>query len=449
MERNHFDRLSSELITPILLELPTTQALYSLIRASPKAFQVFLASKETILVSLMHQVIRPAAFIDALAAVQASQLKDLGPDRKAVLLFVRKYENKRQKAFEQDGQHYSLATAIALCQLYRSTQYFVKDLTSRSNFYLRRCRDTVTIQTAYGFDLPEDGGLDGLWGSQAEHVVDRDDQYDPLSCEEETRLQRAFYRYELYTQIFGSNMEYMGEKLWELPLDSHFFLDNYQHWEIEELRCVDNYLWSRLSNSFDRIENSFIGIHFLEPSLDLSSQPYTRSAKLREAKCQISSLYMDYLMNLSLPLLHYALRLDRLRMQQEMSSHIYYDSQRRSLSTRLEEYWRMLSRSDGIVVHDYALDTFHQSQPKDTVDRPNEGWLYALSKRGSYRLLTLNTLQSLGYVFWDSQRLREAGFVGPLLIDIDARCRIKRTVLPSFTVNRVYNADDADDAEDA
>ena len=418
MERNHFDRLSSELITPILLELPTPQALYSLIRASPKAFQVFLASKETILVALLHQVIRPAALTDALAAVQASQLKNLGPDRKAVLLFVRKYENKRQKAFEQDGQHYSLATAIALCQLYRSTQYFIKDLTSRSNFYLRRCRDVVTIQTPYGFDLPEDDGFDGLGESQGEQVVDRDDQYDPLSCEEESRLQRAFYRYELYTQIFGSNMEYRGEKLWELPLDSHFFLDNYQHWEIEELRCVDNYLWSRLSNSFDRIENSFIGIQLPEPPLDLSLQSYIRSAKLREAKYQISSLYLDYLMNLSLPLLHHALRLDRLRMQQEMSSHILYDSQKRSLSTRLEEYWRMLSRSDGIIVHDYALAlaTSHQSQFKDTIDRPKEGWLCALSKRGSYRLLTLNTLQSLGYVFWDSRRLREAGFVGPLYV---------------------------------
>ena len=415
MEGNHFDRLSSELITPIMLELPTTKDLYSLIRASPKAFQVFLASKETILVSLMHQVIRPAAFIDALAAVQASQLKDLGPDRRAVLLFVRKYENKRQKAFEQDGQHYSLATAIALCQLYRSTQYFIKDLTSRSNFYLRRCRETLTVQTPYGFDLAEDDGF-GLQGSQGEHVVDRDDQYDPLSWEEESRLQRAFYRYELYTQIFGSNMEYMGEKLWELPLDSHFFLDNYQHWEIEELRCVDNYLWSRLSNTFDRIENSFIGIQLPEPPLDLSLQSYLRSAKLREAKYQISSLYLDYLMNMSLPLLHHALRFDRLRMQQEMSSHIFYDNQKRSLSTRLEEYWRMVSRSDGIVVHNYAHATSHHSQFKDTIDRPNEGWLYALSKRGSYRLSTLNTVQSLGYVFWDSQRLRKAEFVGPLYV---------------------------------
>ncbi|KAM0804660.1 hypothetical protein BDR22DRAFT_817744 [Usnea florida] len=442
MEGNHFDRLSSELITPIMLELPTTKDLYSLIRASPKAFQVFLASKETILVSLMHQVIRPAAFIDALAAVQASQLKDLGPDRRAVLLFVRKYENKRQKAFGQDGQHYSLATAIALCQLYRSTQYFIKDLTSRSNFYLRRCRETLTIQTPYGFDLAEDDGF-GLQGSQGEHVVDRDDQYDPLSCEEESRLQRAFYRYELYTQIFGSNMEYMGEKLWELPLDSHFFLDNYQHWEIEELRCVDNYLWSRLSNTFDRIENSFIGIQLNELPLDLSLQYYLRSAKLREAKYQISSLYLDYLMNMSLPLLHHALRFDRLRMQQEMSSHIFYDSEKRSLSTRLEEYWRLLSRSDGIVVHDYALATSDHSQFKDTIDRPNEGWLYALSKRGSYRSSTLNTVQSLGYVFWDSQRLRKAEFVGPLLIDIDVRCRIKWIVLPSFTVNRTYDADNA------
>ena len=421
MERNHFDRLSSELITPILLELPTTQTLYSLIRASPKAFQVFLASKETILVSLMHRVIRPAALIDALAAVQASQLKDVGPDRKAVLCFVRKYENKRHRAFKEDGQHYSLATTIALCQLYRSTQYFIKDLTSRSNFYLRRCRDTV--QTPNGFVIPQGNGSDGLWRSEGEHVVDRDDEYEPLSCEEESRLQRAFYRYELYTQIFGSNMEYMGEKLWELPLDSHFFLDNYQHWEIEELRCVDNYLLSRLSNCFDWIENSFIDIRLPEPPLDLLLQPDLRSIKMREAKYQISSLYLDYLMNLSLPLLYHALRLDRLQMQQEMSSHIFYDSQKRSLSTKLEEYWNILSRRDSTVVHNYALAqdrlsiaTSHEPEFKDTIDRPNEGWLYAVSKRGSYRLVTQNTLQSLGYVLWDSQRLRNAGFVGPLYV---------------------------------
>ena len=184
MERNHFDRLSAELITPILLELPTTQSLWALIRASPKAYHVFLASKGKILTSLMHRSIRPAAFIDALAAVQASQLKDKGPDRKAVLAFLRKYETNRHKAVEQKGQHYSLATAVSLCQLYRSTQYFLKDLTSRSNFYLHRCGDTAFVPV-YSLALEDfilqGNGRDALSRRQEIFSTHRDHRYAPLS----------------------------------------------------------------------------------------------------------------------------------------------------------------------------------------------------------------------------------------------------------------------------
>lgn len=154
MERDPFDRLSAELIKPILFDLPNTQSIYSLIRASPKCYQVFLTAKEKILISIMRQTIQPAAFIDALAAVQASQLKEKGPDRKKVLAFLRKYENKRHKALEPNGKHYSLSTAVSLCQLYRSSQYFINDLTGRSNFYLRRCGDTTFIQTRFS---PRDG----------------------------------------------------------------------------------------------------------------------------------------------------------------------------------------------------------------------------------------------------------------------------------------------------
>ncbi len=184
MERNHFDRLSAELITPILLELPTTQSLCTLIRASPKAYHVFLASKEKILISLMHRSIKPAAFIDALAAVQASQLKDKGPDRKAVLAFLRKYETNRHKAVKQKGQHYSLAAAVSLCQLYRSTQYFLKDLTSRSNFYLHRNGDTCVPIYSLALDLfmiLPGNGRGALWRRQKILSAHRDHRYAPLS----------------------------------------------------------------------------------------------------------------------------------------------------------------------------------------------------------------------------------------------------------------------------
>lgn len=230
--------------------------------------------------------------------VQASQLKEKGPDRKEVLAFLRKYESQRHRTVQQKEQHYSLGTVVSLCQLYQVSQYFIEDLTSRSNFHLRRCGDTAFVQT----DSSSQDGLFTLWENESGRIwsgnedfpVDRAPQYAPLSSTEQGRLQRAFYRYELYTQIFSSDIRCSGEKLWEMPSDSYFFLENYQHWEIEELACVENYLWSRLSSSFDRIEPRFVGTQLPESPVDDSEtrtfQSYKRSTALSVAKFQIHSL---------------------------------------------------------------------------------------------------------------------------------------------------------------
>ena len=218
-------------------------------------------------------------------------------------------------------------------------------------------------------------------------------------------------------------MEYKGEQLWELPSDSHFFLDNYQHGEIEELACVENYLWSQLSSSFDRIECSFEGTQLPERPLDDTKitdyQSYKRSVALREAKFKIHSLYVDDLMSLSLPFLHHALQLDRQNMQREMSSHICYDGQKRSLSTALGGYWKFVSRKEGNLIRNYgrAVARSKTFDFKDTVDGPNEGWLSVYSNTQRVPLYGIrDTIHSLGYVFWDSQRLRDCNFMVSLYV---------------------------------
>ena len=194
-------------------------------------------------------------------------------------------------------------------------------------------------------------------------------------------------------------------------------------WEVEELACVENYLWSLLSDSFDRIEHSFVGIQLPEPPLNdselTSCQSHNRSAALREAKFQIHSLYKDYLSNLSLPFLRHALRLDRLNMQREMSSHIYYDGQKRSLSTALEGFWREISGKESNLINNYIHevaygDGFHF---KDRSDCPNQGWLcvYGHSSLVSPYAIR-HTTHSLGYVFWDCRRLSKSFFLGPMYV---------------------------------
>ena len=402
MAGSHLEQLSAELIRSILLELPTTGSIYSLIRASPKCYQVFLASKERILFSVISQTIAPAAFVDALAAVQASKIKDMRPDRKAVLDFLRRYENKRHKTVEQKVQRYPQGTAVSLCQLYRSTQYFITRLTMRSIFYLRRSRDTVF------------GPIPTL----------------PWSDVEKVRLQRAFYRYELYTQIFSSDMKYNGEKLWQLPSDSHFFLEKYHQWEVEELACVASSLSSLLSGSFDRIEPNFVGTQLPRPPFDdsetVDERTHRRAISLREAKYEIHRLYLNYLLSLSLPFLHHALRLNRRSMQQEMSSHIHYDGRKHSLWDGLVGFSMPKSQQVRNVLYNYSLALSHDSdfQFNDTTDGPNEGWLHVYTSTEPILGWSIeDTTRSLGYVFWDSQRLRDHRFKGPLL-EMQARYRI-------------------------
>ena len=161
-----------------------------------------------------------------------------------------------------------------------------------------------------------------------------------------------------------------------------------------------------------------------DPS-SIDPQAYHRLMAQNEAKFEIHSLYPDYLLSLSLPFLHHALQLGRLNMQQEMSSHIHYTGQGRSLSTALEGLWKSLSRLGSELIQNYncavALGNFVEFN--DTSDGPNEAWLCVY---GNAQTIAPNairhTTQSLAYVFWDSQRLRRAGFVHPWYVE--GICRV-------------------------
>ena len=72
MSRNHIGKLPTEIHLLILLQLPTIQELYSLIRASLQHYQVFLTWKEEILCTVVSRILGPDVLVDAVAAVEAS-----------------------------------------------------------------------------------------------------------------------------------------------------------------------------------------------------------------------------------------------------------------------------------------------------------------------------------------------------------------------------------------
>ena len=361
----HLERLSPELLTQILLDLPTSQSLQSLIRASPKCYQVFLASKAKIVSTMICRRIHPSALIDALAAIKASQLRSLRPDRKTVLNFIRRYNYQRRMGHSQRIHRLSLQAVVSLCQLYWSSQYFIRSLTKRSRYYLRQCGQPTCSEDQSPFN---------------ENILRIMDQEMPLSGVEQGRLQRAFYRYELYGHLLGSDLEYCGEKLWEHPCDSHFFLRLYNTWEQHEMACVDNYLRSRLDSVFDKVEHAFVGIEISLPHVedeglvDRFSKP--RREAILAAKRTIHSRYLDYMLSMSLPFLHSTLELGDEEQQRKFSSHIHYDSQKRSFTNALEEQTIDNRNGDRDKIMNY-LSHKEDGLPTtfgDTIETANEGW---------------------------------------------------------------------------
>ena len=90
----------------------------------------------------MRRSIQPAAFIDALAAVQASQLGDTGPDRKTVLAFLRRYE---KQAFRREKEEHraqfaeSVESNKTLAQQIQSIERFNTLLKTRINEEAQSC----------------------------------------------------------------------------------------------------------------------------------------------------------------------------------------------------------------------------------------------------------------------------------------------------------------------
>ena len=88
-----------------------------------------------------------------------------------------------------------------------------------------------------------------------------------------------------------------------------------------------------------------------------------------------------------------------------MSLRIYYNGHKRSLSTALKDF-----RKKRCPTAEKLIVGHFQSQFDERVDKPNEGWLCVYGNAPLIARKIRPFAQSFEYVFWDSQRLREADF---------------------------------------
>lgn len=204
--------------------------------------------------------------------------------------------------------------------------------------------------------------------------------------------------------------------------------------------CVEKYLRRHLTFPFyhHQIEHAFVGIKWPLPSTragyvpddeDIVSICHTRlrTQLISEAKHTVESRHMEYMVSLSLPFLSHALTLDIDKFQRQVSAHVHYDSQKQCLSTALDRLSLRIKDEEEDLINEYIQDVQDYIQDvqeyiqdvqdglplfNDVVEKPNEGWLWAnYDYNHSVDFNIRYMVRDMGFVFWDSKRLRNNHFV--------------------------------------
>jgi len=432
------EKLSPELQILILLQLPSTQSLYSLIRASPQYYQVFLTWKERILSAVVGRMVIPHVLPDAIAAVGASHLEPRGPGRETVVSSIESFQYDRK--IDHSKKLLPLATSVSLCQLHRSVEYFVNDYTRRTTAALKQyCQSTGLTHRSEITQTPE-----------GQHV--------PLSSIEEGRLHRAFYRLELYGRLFYRK-PFTEKKLSALE-QAHIFLAEFPPWEVEELACIRDYILLRLADVFDQVEEDFVKSILAEghnnddendtksaPPADIDDDdndnndddndddehainknedededededegededgligPDRFDGKdyffSKHSKVSYHDAYMEYMLSLGLPFLRHIFEASG----EERTRSIIANGQHGGdfLSKALKAPPKQtVALEEEETAEDNGLVLQFQ---EDNLTERNEAWLWSKDFRPSvlWNELGAEGLREWGYVFWDSSRLR-------------------------------------------
>jgi hypothetical protein len=223
------ESLPLEIQIQILGNILHIKTLHSLVHASPHFLHVYQGSHEDILTRIVYNQIAPSVLPLAATVLSQNYLRSRRHPRSLILEFL---ETFRQAPSPSPPHKFSLEASKQLLKTHTAVEYLVeKFLTSR-----------LTLLSEYFPDIP-------FLSSQGQHITG-------LQGIEHTRLFRAFYHLELYGLLFYD------------PETSHdnitarqktvLFLVRLTDFEVEELRCVRDFLLDQLSSFLNLLESDFI-----------------------------------------------------------------------------------------------------------------------------------------------------------------------------------------------
>ncbi|KAL6713690.1 hypothetical protein ACLMJK_009155 [Lecanora helva] len=397
--RSGRETLQPELQHQILLQAATPEDLFSLIRASPRLYQVFLLDKRRILCRVARHQFHPAVLPEIFTLVSLSEIEH-PLCREAVIKYC---QNDFAEIRSWQETDLTISQSATLCRLGGNLRFFIKDY-AQSTLPLAKAQ----IQSQ-DFHITACSGSEGAI------------RLSELSDSEAGRLQRAFCRFEIYRYLFvrhlrkphrpaSSSMWYSNFSAREQAI---CYLEKLPDFQIAEIHCVRDYLARRLYGIFQRLENRAVTL--ISPGRASGIHLYSISGK--SFLCE----HVEHLLSLGLPHLRrvYEARGDAqeaLFMPGTDQHKKLKHSQSLFLSRALE------SVDPSISLEQRNIPDLLLSAEADHLDNLNTpaGWRWAYLPGLVYwpEGPHYKGLRDRGYVFWDYNRLLEIGILERNAVDV-------------------------------
>ncbi|KAM7214397.1 hypothetical protein V8F06_010235 [Rhypophila decipiens] len=217
--------LAPELLIQILSSIDSPAGLCSLVAASSTCFRTYSLYQGPILLQVLVNSLSPPLIKELLAIANRPRLRS-------------NHDN-------------SIDLLGPFVERYFSTEAFAFPLYNIDIVSVRRAYSAVNRLTNIYFPHAT---APLMYLDKTNHPGEEPPRFLPLSAAEKDRIQRAFYRYELYSQLFPQ-----GERARDPPREAmtqfNLFLRHMTPWELEELACVHHFLVNMIDGFMEDVED--------------------------------------------------------------------------------------------------------------------------------------------------------------------------------------------------
>ncbi len=363
-QHSRLEGLPGELRIAILCLVPDVPSLIALVQASPTYRHTFNGDQSTVLTAVLANQIPTDIMPDAVANWQASKYQPCSAEDMVEFCTRFNDEGKTVSSLPGPGEpQLTPSDALAISNTYRHVQFFAVDF----------CSSILSTHPVSG---------------------ESQEYYTPPSQQEMGRIQRTFYRYQLYHTLFrgGEPQEStVQERRIKHTRQQEIFFDKFSTLENEQLACIHDYLYRRVSLAFE--DTAEYNRWWADVFLDVKSdRPSFTGGK-------------EHYISFSLAFLHQLVLADTfnarsdLLMPSDVINGCFLDA--------VPQYYRMEILVNGMSDEDYRQAIKAHRNDADT--GPIEAWWWAnnfqtLAPRDIEYAFSTADLREWGYCMWDLAR---------------------------------------------